>query len=478
MVARSSRQKPPAGLHIHERPLPPKPPELAWRDYLIMLLKIAAELEQSLMVQYLYAAYSLGGDHAREHERKVHEWRDAILTIAREEMGHLLTVQNCICVLGGPLSFEREDYPWDTPYYPFEFCLEPLTRRSLAKYVFAEMPATFTEDEKKYYAVAKAAKRELGLPEGHPVGEVYDTIIEIISDPAKILDSDFDPGTYGIQASFDDWGRGYRPGPFPPHAAPSDAPPPHERKTRVIITQMATRTEAIDALKDVAGQGESPQHRPAVKDEPSHFVRFATIFHELQQIQKKQKNWSPSRRVAVNPVVAERGQAIKGATPITAEPSRTWAALFNVRYRMLLSYLTHTFQLRRINLGGPDHLRPAILSKVFGEMYNIKAIAGILVRLPIGGAKDPERAGPPFQMPYTLVLPAAETDIWRQHRDLVTSSQELVSTLLDPNMKHHKDETADGRQYLAVLRDLDLQSIAFIDEVLAGLRPAVRGGRK
>ncbi len=464
-------------LHIHEHPLPPKPPELAWRDYLIMLLKIAAELEQSLMVQYLYAAYSLGGDQARNHERTVHEWRDAILTIAREEMGHLLTVQNCICLLGGPLSFEREDYPWDTPYYPFEFCLEPLTRRSLAKYVFAEMPAVFSEDEKKYYEVAKAARRELGLHVGHPVGEVYDTIIAIIGDPSKILDSDFNPGTYGIQASFDDWGRGYRPGPFPPHAAPSDAPPPHERKTRVIITQMATRTEALAALKDVAGQGESPHHRAAIKDEPSHFVRFATVFHELQQIQKKQQDWSPSRRVAVNPVVAERGQAIKGATPITAEPSRTWAALFNVRYRMLLCYLTHTFQLRRINLGKPDDLRPAIMSKVFGEMYNIKAIAGILVRLPLAG-KGSERAGPPFQMPYTLVLPASETDVWRQHRDLVSSSQELVSALLSPHMKHHKDEPADGRQYLAVLRDLDLQSVAFIDEVLAGLRPAVRGGRK
>lgn len=50
--------------------------------------------------------------------------RAAILTFAKEEMGHLLTVQNCLCLLGGPLSFEREDYPWDTPYYPFEFCLE------------------------------------------------------------------------------------------------------------------------------------------------------------------------------------------------------------------------------------------------------------------------------------------------------------------------------------------------------------------
>lgn len=464
--------------HIHERPLPPKPDGISWRDYLILLLHIAAELEQSLMVQYLYSAYSLGGTHSREEARKVHEWRDAILTVAREEMGHLLTVQNTICLLGGPISFEREDYPWDTPYYPFEFCLEPLTLQSLAKYVFAEMPATFSDDEKQDYDVARAAVKVLGLRAGHPVGEIYDLIIHIISDPAKIPDSDFNAQTYGIQASFDDWGRGYRPGPYPPHATSTDGPPPHERKTRLIITQMATRTEAIDALKDVAGQGEAAHHRSDTRDEPSHFSRFAKIFRELQAIQKEKPRWSPSRKVPRNPVVVAPGTSIKGATTITAEPARTWAALFNVRYRMLLSYLTHTFQLRRLNLGGPDDLRPAVMSKIFGEMYNLKAIAGILMRLPLAGAKDPRRAGPPFQMPYTLEMPSAEVDVWRQHRDLVTGSQELVATLLDKKTTHPKEVLPDGPQYLAVLRDLDAQSIVFIDEVLAGLRPAVRRAQK
>lgn len=463
---------------IHERPLPPKPSGMSWRDYLILLLHIAAELEQALMVQYLYGAYSLGGDQTRAEARKVHEWRDAILTVAREEMGHLLTVQNTLCLLGGPISFEREDYPWDTPYYPFEFCLEPLTLESLAKYVFAEMPATYTEDEAQDAATARAAVKVLGLRAGHPVGEVYDLIIDILSDPAKIPDTDFNAQTYGIQASFDDWGRNYRPGPYPPHVPSTDAPPPHERKTRLIITQMATRTEAVAALKDVAGQGEAPHHRGDRRDEPSHFSRFARIFRELQAIQKKKPGWSPSRRLARNPVVAARGAAVKGATPIAAEPARTWAALFNVRYRMLLTYLTHTFQLRRLNLGRRDDLHAAVMSRVFGEMYNLKAIAGILVRLPLAGARDARRAGPPFQMPYTLVLPSSESDVWRLHRDLVTGSQDLVANLLDPAMTHPKDVQTDAVRYLGVLRDLDQQSIVFIDEVLAGLRPAVRRAPK
>ena len=99
---------------------------MTWRDYLIMLLHIGSELEHGLMVQYLYAAYSLGGDHLSEEDQaEVQQWQDLILTVAREEMGHLLTVQNLLCVVGGPISFDRENYPWDSPFYPFQFNFEP-----------------------------------------------------------------------------------------------------------------------------------------------------------------------------------------------------------------------------------------------------------------------------------------------------------------------------------------------------------------
>ena len=94
--------------------LPPRPEEMSWRDYLIMLLHIAAEIEHGLMVEYLYAAYSLGGEVAARHADQVRGWRDVILTVAREEMGHLITVQNLLLLIGGPVSFERQDYPWSS----------------------------------------------------------------------------------------------------------------------------------------------------------------------------------------------------------------------------------------------------------------------------------------------------------------------------------------------------------------------------
>ncbi len=489
MRMRSERHHRPAGdkssiaateshsLLLHEEHgLPEKPAELMWRDYLIMLLHIGAELEQSLMVQYLYAAYSLGGVESRKHEAKVREWRAAILGVAKEEMGHLLTVQNVLCLLGGPISFEREDYPWDTPYYPFKFCLEPLTLTSLAKYVFAEMPPDIRANEGEDGKTAREAMELLEIVPGHPVGEIYDQIIDIISDPSRIPDSDFNSDSYGVQASFDDWGRNYRPGPLPPHAKSTD-PQPRERETRLIIARMATRTEAIAALRDVAGQGESPRQRDGDKSEPSHFDRFAQVFREMKRIQEDDPDWSPTRHVPTNPIILDPTRIIAESTHITAEPSRTWASLFNVRYRMLLTYLTHTYRMTRPTVGEDDGVYGAVIVKIFGEMYNLKTLAGILVRLPLVKAEDPRRAGPTFQMPYTLTLPNSDIDCWKQARDLVSSSQELIDELLHPDKGNLADAPLDGKKYLTALRDLDLQSIAFIDQMLVGLRPVRRGRR-
>jgi hypothetical protein len=46
-----------------------------------------------------------------------------------------------LTLLGAPLNFAREDFPILRDLYPFDFELEPLTKRILGKYVLAEMPA-------------------------------------------------------------------------------------------------------------------------------------------------------------------------------------------------------------------------------------------------------------------------------------------------------------------------------------------------
>ena len=62
-----------------------------------------------------------------------------------------------------------------------------------------------------------------------------------------------------------------------------------------------------------------------------------------------------------------------------------------------------TFRLARTVSPDEPNTRGAVMAKIFGEMYNIKTIAGILVVMPLTDKPgDKHRAGPPFEMPYSL----------------------------------------------------------------------------
>lgn len=464
---------------------PQKLPHSTWHDHLVMLLHIAAELEHGLMVQYLYAAYSLGGEQVpAKHRPMVQRWQNTILTIAREEMGHFLMVQNVLCLLGAPPNLNRKDFPWDVPFYPFPFKLEPLSMASLSCYVYAEMPSErefnvpkgrqlpprykqFEEKDKK--AISKAVRKLVSGGTPHPVEVVYEEIIELIADRDKIPDSLFQEETIRTQASWDDWGRGYQP-PLRMLDAEGnlEAVQPKERASErganVLLMPVATRTEAVAALRAIAEQGEAPHLGADKTGEPSHFDRFLEIYQEFENI----KGWSPARDIAVNPSTRDTTHP---ARYIAAKPSRDWATLFNIRYRMLLAYLGHNLRLAYEpgNASGEPNLRAMLMHKAFGEMYNLKAIATLLVNMPMRDKKDGAKgakhtaafAGPPFEMPYDTMLPYTESDTWRQHLELILRSIRLCEELLAAI-------GAEGKAYLRAILDLDRQSIAWIERLLAG----------
>ncbi|MEZ6091833.1 MAG: hypothetical protein R3C05_28275 [Pirellulaceae bacterium] len=51
-----------------------------------------------------------------------------------------MTVQNLLLSWRQPPNLEREDFPPRKQLYPFQMNLEPLSQRSLAKYVVTESP--------------------------------------------------------------------------------------------------------------------------------------------------------------------------------------------------------------------------------------------------------------------------------------------------------------------------------------------------
>ena len=471
--------------------------DMTWKDHLVMLLHIGAEIEHSLMVQYLYAAYSLGGEQVLPPDRRpmVQRWQEDILAVAREEMGHLLTVQNILTLIGGSINLERVNLPWDIPFYPFPFKLEPVSLDSIACYVYAEMPSeqefedarnrspdrkllkryeTFEECDRAN--ITKCAKGRAHKRGAHRVGSLYQQIVELLKNSTRIPDDAFHESTFPFQASSDDWGRGYQPRPQMLDAEGSldgaakvrEVSIPVVRQAHVMVDRVATRAQAVAALTALSHQGEAPVLATSETDEPSHFDRFLGIYQEYNALTDKDK-WQPARPVPTNPATL-KDPDVPNDGYISRRHSQEWASLFNLRYRMLLKYLAHTFRLARTMRGDTPNLRAMVMHRVFGEMYNLKTLAGILVRLPRrDAAGDPARAGPPFEIPYSLDLPGGELERWIRHRDLIRSSQRLCSKLFA-----HPHTSKSERAYLNTLIGLDSQTDTWIGGILAGLVTAER----
>jgi hypothetical protein len=409
-------------------------PELSPRDEAVYLLHVAAEVEHALLVQYLYAGMSLRAEGlTAERQQSVNGWRGMIFQIAKEEMAHLLTVQNLLRFLGGPVTLTREDFPFRSSVYPFHFHLEPLTRNSLAKYIFAESSPDARYDEMEEIRV-RARLSDPMDPLNH-VGQIYEAIrlrLQNPADPQKaITDDDIwtDAESLGYQALFYQWSF-RRPTP--------DDLSIHDAALIINDQPIATPASAVGWVEKIAQQGEAAEQpvMPLPPGEPSHFARFLQIYRQIYREFPEAGDWSPTYSVPRNPNTAAEpcSDEAMEAGRITNPQARLWAQLFNQRYRMLLTALAHTLHLgsdmeRHGDQDRPTY-RPQLRGLAFREMGNLADLAGILVTLP-QYAEVPHGpvAGPPFELPYTLDLPLLELDRWRLQRDLIRDSDRLIAAL-------------------------------------------------
>jgi YD repeat-containing protein len=420
----------------------------------VFLLHTAAEIEHVLMVQYLYAAYSLAdGDFAGstvppDAAARTARWRNTIASIAREEMAHLLTEQNLLRFIGGPLNLEREDFPFRSALYPFPLSLEPMSRTSLAKYVAAEMPAAPAVPD--IGEIVDRATSATGGFRPNRVGVLFDTLVDIFADPAKLRDDDLHPETApDRQAQAFDWfGFG-----------------------RLIVRTAASRTEAVAALRAIGEQGEGPDNTPPGAP-LSHFDEFLAIYREFPETTGGALDWTPTRSIPTDPTTAVDVQANPAVerNRITDPRTRLWAQLFDVRYRMLLAEITHA-----LHLTGPltddagnstprGHLRDWAFQQMRGEgLSGLRGIARLLTTRPAKQTPapgDPANAAAPFQVPYTLVLPDDEHSRWRLHLALLETSADLMTRLTT---------AGETDSLLTELASIDAAASAVVKAQLAGI---------
>ncbi len=360
----------------------PSPPEKTK-----ILLESAAEVEHALMVQYLYAAYSLKSseevtDPAHQtalDETSSESWPQVLLGIAREEMGHLMTVQNLLLPFGLAPNLERKDFPPQKDLYPFALHLEPLSQRSLAKYVVAEAPAdaegiediielaresagkTINRVGVLYGLLGLVFSTEEGVKEGASGHEEWDAMVRDLSHAAyqqsapaswHLPEKAFDAPNLERQADPDDWQVG-----------------------GLRVHRVPDRTVAVEAIRDVGEQGEGPTS----EGEQSHFGRFLRIYRGGGGMSAfpPAGDWVPTRDVPTDPNVD---------ADISEPRTRRWAQLVDLRYALLLGFVEHY-------LVTTGDVRRTLTAWIFAEMRAARRVCGAPAHHHAARRRGPNRLG-------------------------------------------------------------------------------------
>jgi hypothetical protein len=409
----------PAGRMAPRLRLQRQVPAMHPRDEVVFLIHTAAEIEHSLLAQYLFAAYSLPTTNPHRG------WRSTLLQIAREEMGHLMSAQNMLLALGAPMNFEREDFPYNA-FYPYPFELRPVSIQSLARYVLAEMPdesqippdLNFEHAAVRLDAGVASPGRDINR-----VGALFELLVELAGSlaPADVL-----PLSAAYQADPANW------------RAPVN---------NLVLGKLASVAELKKLIGDIGAQGEGPSEPTG--ELPSHFVRFFTIYKEAKQYLAEDPTRSLGRPVASNPTVHDTA-----APGFLSDPTaNAWGDVFNHRYRWLLAMIAHALLLD----DGPD--RAQLTNWAFQEMkIAFPQIADFITKQPqqAGGAAGASLAAPPFELPYALALPSRDFDRWRHHMMLAEHSRDQLLRIGDNPLSQR-------------IKTLDQARLPFLDQKLQAM---------
>jgi hypothetical protein len=365
---------------------------LQHREALIYTLGKAAALEQLVMCQYLYAAFSMKDRDdeglAPPQLEAVRRWRRELIHIAEQEMLHLALVQNLLTAVGAGSAFERPNFPLPPHAYPAGIRMElvPFTETALRHFIFLERPEGLDmADQDALAAVEKAAslpradEDEIGprLQDFDTIGTLYraieigfDRLAERLGEDRLFLGP---PAAQAVQGHF----------PLPSLAA---------------VTDLASAHAAIDTIVE-QGEGARGAWQTA------HFGRLVAVLDEYLDLRDADPSFEPARPVLAACVrEREDGLPVPIITdPFTARCVDLLNAVYEVVLQVLARYFAHTDETE-------DHL--GVLAEVsVGLMKNVvKPLGGLVTRLPVGPEYPGATAGPTFELFYGV-------DYLLPHRD-------------------------------------------------------------
>ena len=357
---------------------------LEHREALIYTLGKAAELEHLIMLQYLFAAFSLKqrADEGLTPEAlaAVGRWRKTLLGIGEQEMLHLALVQNLLTAVGAAPRMTRPNFPMPAYSYPAGVRIEllPFGEAALRHFAFLERPEGMAVDDAEGFAAIEQAvplahdeEDEIvpHLGEFETIGQLYRSV------QAGIEHLD---GRLGSERLFVG----------PPNAQATEE---HFRWPELVaVTDVESAQAAIDTIVE-QGEGARGEWRE------SHFGRLLSILDECVELKAADPAFEPAR-----PVIAAnvRQQATGVVVPLITDPGTIRAMdLLNVSYEVLLQllsrYFAHTDET-------PEQLE-VLADVAVGLMYMaIKPLGSVVTTLPVGPHLPGVTAGPGFELFYQV----------------------------------------------------------------------------
>ena len=352
------------------------------REALLGALYEAAELEHNLMCTYLYAAFSLrsgeGEGLSRDEATSVARWRQTIIDVAIDEMGHLAAVWNITAALGGSPRFGRGNFPLDPGMLPAGIVvkLAPFNEAVLQHFVFLERPNGSTEPDGEGFTPELQFKRATNRVRLTPMAMDYDTVGTFYAALGENLRRFVE--RLGESAAFCG----------DPTLQLSDAEVSLTGAKPVIC--LKTALAAFDAI---VRQGEG-----ASEDEAgSHYQKFLSIRGEFAALKAANPRFSPAFPAAVNPVL-RRPMRPQGRVWIEDEAAFDTVDIANASYALMLRLLAYSYTVRR-----PLPQKALSVDLAMGLMRAATILAERAARLPAGPSNSGCNAG----MSFTALRDAA-----------------------------------------------------------------------
>ena len=350
------------------------------RKELTYLLSQAAELEHSVMCEYLYAAFSLKSapDRGLQEDQleTVERWRRVLLEVSGEEMLHWAMVQNVLTAVGSAPYVSRPHMPHQAGGYPpgVQFRLLRFGEAALRHFVYLERPEGMELADAEGFEPAGSApppmRHDEVVPRGQDfatVGHLYRAIEAGLIGLAERLGEErlfIGPAFHQADETTFYW----------PDLQP--------------ITDLAAANRAIERIVE-QGEGATGNWQTA------HYGRLLGVLEEFQALRGENPDFEPA-----HPVVAAGMRAVEGIEPevyITDPATGGCSDLFNAVYELVLQMIARYFAFGHET---PEQ-RQVLASVAVDLMYQgIKPLGLLLAQLPVGPDHPAATAGANFQLPY------------------------------------------------------------------------------